>query len=911
VARIRRFFLRLYNLFRAAEADRELSRELDAHVALIEDDCRRRGLSPSQARRAARMAIGGVQQAKEQHRASRSFVLLDDLWRDASHAIRGLAQSPGFTTVVVLTLALGIGATTAIFSVVNGVLLRPLLVPGGDRLVRFITVGGGESSPVAGAQEFTAWREQTAFDGVSAHRLELINVTGVSAPEEVPVARVSAEFFSLFQAHTAVGRVFTSAEDRVGGPAVALLSHELWARRFDSAPTAIGQTMTLGNTPYQIIGVLAEGFDSQQFNPLPDVWLPFQINPDRIDAGNLFLVSGRLNTGATLDMANAQLAVARAAFEQSRGIHTRVAVRWSAQPLQQAMAREVQLSLWLLLGAVMLVLLIACANVASLFIVRSHGRQREIAIRIAIGAGRGRIIRQLLTECIMLATAGSVLGLVVAVIAVRVFLAAYPSNDAVLVAGESDPISRIASAGIGTMFDWRVLAFTIAMSALATLAFGLLPALQCARTDVQGAMKGVVRGSDVARPRSRALLVVGEIALAVVLVIGAALLTRTFLALRAVNPGFTSDHVLTMRMSVSGTRFDTRNGIEALTRDGDARVRAVAGVQAASTTCCMPLEIVWQLPFVIGSRAGAGVPRLNNSIQAHAFGGWTFVSPGYFDVFRIPLLKGRDFTVHDDASAPGVVIINEAMARRFWPNDDPLQDRLIIGRGMRPEYEQDPIRQIIGIVGNVRDTGLNREPRPAMYVPVAQVPDGVTALNVRLLPLVWIVRTGPEPYSLARPVAKALESASGGLPVSRIRSMSDVQSESTARTEFDMWLMTIFGSLAGALAAIGIYGLVAYVVRQRTREIGIRLALGQRAGSIRNLVLKEGIWTAVAGAVVGVAIASLAVRLLVRLLFGVKPNDPLLYAMVSIGFVVVAGLASWVPARRAMNVDSLRALRYE
>src|SRR6185503_7409764 len=292
-------------------------------------------------------------------------------------------QSPGFTTVVVLTLALGIGATTAIFSVVNGVLLRPLLVPGGDRLVRFITVGGGESSPVAGAQEFTAWREQTAFDGVSAHRLELINVTGVSAPEEVPVARVSAEFFSLFQAHTAVGRVFTSAEYRVGGPAVALLSHELWARRFDSAPTAIGQTMTLGNTPYQIIGVLAEGFDSQQ------------INPDRIDAGNLFLVSGRLNTGATLDMANAQLAVARAAFEQSRGIHTRVAVRWSAQPLQQAMAREVQLSLWLLLGAVMLVLLIACANVASLFIVRSHGRQREIAIRIAIGAGRGRIIRQL------------------------------------------------------------------------------------------------------------------------------------------------------------------------------------------------------------------------------------------------------------------------------------------------------------------------------------------------------------------------------------------------------------------------------------------------------------------------------------------------------------------------------------
>jgi predicted permease len=406
------------------------------------------------------------------------------------------------------------------------------------------------------------------------------------------------------------------------------------------------------------------------------------------------------------------------------------------------------------------------------------------------------------------------------------------------------------------------------------------------------------------------VLVVAEIALALVLVVSAALLIRTSLALRAVPPGFEADHVLTMRMSVSGTPLETRAGIDALTRDGAEGIHAVPGVLRASTTCCMPLETVWQLPFVISSRAGTGLRRTGN-LAFHAFGGWTFVSPGYFDVFRIPILKGRDFTAHDAAGAPGVVIINEAMARRFWPDSDPLTDQLIIGRGMRPEYDEDPVRHIIGIVGDVRDTGLNRNPRPAMYVPVAQVPDGVTKLNVRLLPLVWIVRTAVEPYSLSRPVADALESASGGLPVSRVRSMSDVVSESTARTRFDMWLMTIFGCVALGLAGIGIYGLMAYVVRQRTREIGIRLALGQDSRSIRNLVVVEGVTVALIGAAVGVAIAYGALRVLASLLFGVQPHDPMVFTIIFLIFVAVATLASYVPARRAMKVDPLVAFRCE
>jgi predicted permease len=448
------------------------------------------------------------------------------------------------------------------------------------------------------------------------------------------------------------------------------------------------------------------------------------------------------------------------------------------------------------------------------------------------------------------------------------------------------------------------------VSVVATIVFGFLPAIQSARTDIQTAMKDTVAaaGGGFRRPRMRTLLVVVEIAFALVLVVGAALLIRTSLALRAVPPGFASDHVLTMRMSVSGTPFDRRAGIDALTRAGTVRVRAVPGVLQVSTTCCMPLETVWQLPFVVASRAGVGLTRSGN-LAFHGFGGWTFVSPGYFDAFRIPLLKGRDFTVHDDASAPGVVIINEAMARRFWREGDPLNDQLIIGRGMRPEYDQDPVRQIIGIVGNVRDTGLNRDARPAMYVPVAQVPDGVTALNVRLLPLVWIVRTAVEPYSLTRPVAYALESVSGGLPVSRVRSMSDVVSESTARTRFDMWLMTIFGCVALTLAAIGLYGLVAYMVRQRTQEIGIRLALGQDPRSIRSMVIIQGLGTALIGAAVGVAAAFGAARVLASLLFGVKPHDPLVFTVVSLTFIAVAALASYVPARRAMKVDPLVALR--
>ena len=833
---------------------------------------------------------------------------LNDALQDVIYALRGMRRQPAFAIVALLTLALGIGANVAIFSVANAVLLRPLNAPDASTLVRFTIITGSTSSPFTGAQVFDVWRQQTTwFEDVSAHRLEFVNLTGGEAPEQIPVARVTAEFFRLFRAPLAHGRTFSADEDRPGGRRVALLSHGLWTRRFGSDPHIVGETISLGAVPHVVIGILAPEFDSEQFDPRPDIWVPFQIEPQRIDGGNLFQVTARLKPGITLAAANARLAVALAQYRQTT---TTSQTTWIVQPLQEAMVGSARPSLNLLLAAVGLLLLIACANVANLLLVRADVRKREMAIRTAIGAGRGRIVRQLVTESIVLSVMGGVLGVTGGMTAIRVLLALYPRGNPFTLGGAAT-IPRLGADG-AVGLDWRVLMFALVLALTTGVVFGLLPALQTARSDLYAALKrtGVGAVSGFRGERRRAALVVMEIALALMLVISAALLIRTSLALRAVRPGFDSHNVLTLRMAVAATRFETRDGISDLARDGIQRIRAVPGVTSASTTCCMPLETVWQLPFVVAGRPPDGLTRVRN-LAFHGFGGWTFVSPGYFDVFRIPILRGRDFTDRDNAGSPGVVIINQEMARRFWPTGDPLNDRLIVGRGMRPEYDQDPVRQIVGIVGDVRDTGLTRAPRPAMYVPMAQVPDGVTALNVRLLPIVWIVRTATEPYSLSAPVQKALQQASGGLPSARIRSMDDVVGESIARARFDMWLMTIFGGCALLLAAIGVYGLTAYSVQQRTPEIGIRMALGADARAVRRMVLAQGIGLALTGIAIGLVSALALARLLAGFLFGVAPRDPAVFVSIPILLVGVALAAVWLPALHATRISPMIALRHE
>jgi predicted permease len=827
--------------------------------------------------------------------------------QDLRYAWRASVRQPGFALVSILTLALGIGATTAIFSVVNAIVLRPISVPDADTLVRFIT-RTSVSTSLAGVQSFDVWRQQPGvFEDVAAHRLEYVNLTDGTEPEQIPVARVSAAFFRLFRAPLLNGRTFTASEDRPGGPAVAVVSHALWARRFQSDPAVLGRSISLGSVPHVIVGILAPRFDTEQFDAPPDVWVPFQLDVLRVDGGNLFTVTGRLTPRTSLAAANAQLAVALAAARRAAPGRVSDRTVWAVEPLGEAMIGSIRPSLNLLVVAVGLLLLIACANVSNLLLVRADVRAREIAIRAALGAGRSRILRQLLTESLALSLIGGALGLVTGMLGVRILLAVYPGNNPFKLGDPTGSLPRLgANATVG--LDWRVFIFTFTVSVLTGVMLGLVPALSGSLADLVAPIKRAV-GAFGRRSHARGVLVVVEVALAVMLVVGAALLIRTSWALRAVDAGFDARHVVTMRTSITGTRYETRDGIARLTRDVLGEIRAVPGVRSATATCCMPLETVWQLPFVVSGRPPETLTRAG-TVAFTGFAGWTFVAPEYFDVLAIPIVRGRGFTDRDTADAPGVVIINEEMARRFWPRGDALGQQLIVGKGMRPEYDQEPLRQIVGIVGNVRDTGLTRPARPAMYVPMAQEPDGVTALNVRLLPIVWMARTAARPLAAAPAIEAALKRTSG-LPVTRIRSMEAIVAESTARSRFDMWLMSIFGGSALLLAAIGVYGLVTYSVQQKTVDIGIRMALGASANRVRLMILRDGMTLAAAGIIIGVAAALSLARLLAGFLFGVAPRDPLVFVSVPAILAVVALAAVWLPARRATRLDPLAALRTE
>ena len=813
--------------------------------------------------------------------------------QDLKHSIRMFLQAPAFTLTAVLALALGVGANTAIFSLINTVLLKPVNFPDPERIVMFMNVSPQGSGFGASPVKFNFFRSQTdVFQDVSAWTFGVANYKAGDLPEQIQKTQASADFFSLYGATTVYGRTYTQDEDRPGGRDVAVLAYGFWQNRFAADPNVIGKTITLSGTPHEIIGVVGPSLKIEIDQP-PDVYVPFRLDPYSTNQGNYLQVAGRLKPGVSLASANQQLKAATEGFRKTYPNSLPPQGTFGVQPLSDVLVSGVRTLLWVLLGAVGFVLLIACANVANLLLARATGRRREIAIRAAIGAGRGRIIRQLLTESVVLSLAGGLLGLGLGSAGIRGILSLNPGN-----------IPRVGLQGNAVSMDMRVVLFTLGLSAATGILFGLFPALQASRADLSSTIKESTGrgGTSFRHNKARSLLVVTETALALILLIGSGLLLRTFTALRSVNPGFDSHNVLTLRMSLNEPRFTKTTAVEQLLRQGIERLKGLAGVESAGVTCCVPLENGIGLPFVIVGRPLEG--------SAHGGGRYMFTTAGYFDVFKIPLLRGRAFTDQDGAGSPPVVIINQAMAKRFWPQGDPLADQLIIGRSLGPQFN-DSSRQIIGIVGDLRDNGLNNDPGPTMYVPHAQITDNMNAGVASLSPLAWVVRTRVEPHSLSTAIQKELSDVSGGLALAPIRTMDEVVSRSTANTDFNTLVLTIFACTALLLAAIGIYGLMAYSVEQRTQEIGIRLALGAESGSVRNMVVFQGMRLALAGIVIGVGSAFGLTRLLASFLFGVKARDPLVFIGVPMVLSVVALLAVWLPARRATRVSPVDALRCE
>ncbi len=830
--------------------------------------------------------------ARHTYRDQRGLPRLEAFLRDVRYGWRGLARSPGFATVAILMLALGIGANTAIFSVVNTVLLRPLAYPDPDRLVQLVLSTSGGRGITLSIPEFMNLRRQTeVFQDIAAYDFgdPGVNLTGGDLPERVKGIHVSTDYFRLFGARVLAGRTFSAEEDLPGGGRLVVISHGLWRRRFNADPGLVGTTISLGGEPHGVIGILGPSF---QPDPPADVWLPLQAGPTSRSQAHYLRIAARVKPGVTIDRVNAQLEIATAEFRRDFPLFSEHA-SFTVWPLRDTGIRDVRKALFILLGAVGLVLLIACANVANLLLVRAAGRQREIAIRIAVGASRGRLVWQSLSESLLLCTAGGLLGLIIGHVGIRALLALYPSN-----------IPRVGADGSAVTLDWRVFAFTFAVAMATGVLFGLFPALSSSRPDLSAQMQegGSRSSSAVHQNRTRSLFVVAQLALALVLLVGAGLLIQTFAALRAVRPGFDATNVLTLEMSLTGSRFQETAEVMQVVREAERRLQSLPGIAAVASSWMLPVESAFSSVFAIEGRPPAGKQEPNIALMRP-------VSRGYFDVFHIPLLRGRLFTDRDEAAWDGVVVISDRMAKKFWPDQDPIGERIDIDYHIA-DFAAPP-RRIIGIVGDVRNYRIEREPDPMMYLSQAQAPDGLTATDARIIPITWVVRTETEPFSMSGAIQDELRKASGGLPVSRVRSMDQVVSQSLARSDFNTIVLTVFAATALLLAAIGVYELMSYSVQQRRREIGIRMALGAGPEQVRNEIVLQGMRVSLIGLLLGVAAALGLARFMSSLVYGTTTSNPVVIAGVSLLLFFTVLLASYVPSRRATRINPVEALRHE
>ena len=804
---------------------------------------------------------------------------METLFQDTRYAIRTMLKSPGFTVVAVLALALGIGANTAIFSVVNAVLLRPLPYKDPDRLVHLHRMQPPiQSAPISRPDYFEWENQQEVFQGIAAFFWRTYNLTGVDQAEKLAGARVTGSFFSLFGMSPAAGRFLDSSDDRPGGARIAVMGYGLWQRRFGGSPDLIGQTIALNGDTYTVVGIAPAVF---QFPRGADIWTPALLSEEKTKSGyNYLKVVARLKEGVSRSQAEAEMnQIAAGLAEKYPANDTNLTV--AITPLLENQIGDIRPVLLILLGAVAFVLLIACANVANLLLARAAARQKEFAIRTALGAGRLRIVRQLLTESVLLALVGGIVGVLLSVWGIHLLAAAAPAS-----------IPRVKEISL----DKWVLGFTLLISLLTGIIFGLAPALQVSRTDLNETLKEGGRGNAGVSPHRaflRRALVVSEIALSLVLLVSAGLLIESIKHLTQVSPGFDPHGVLTADVSFprqpSSTKEDDQAPARFLT-EVEQRIGSLPGVQCIGAISDLP---VTGISTVNGDFNVEGRPPYNPGEEPVAE--FRLVTPNYFRAIGIPLLKGRALTERDNQNAPQTIMINQALADRIFGDEDPIGKRLLALDG-KPQ-------EIVGIASNARQWGLDRPADPEIYFPFSQI--NFTSEST------LVVRTAGAPARLIDAVRSAVREVSSDAPVFRVKTMMDVMANSTAQQRFNMILMTVFAAVALVMAAIGLYGVISYSVTQRTHEIGIRMALGASTGAVVKLVVGQGMLLASAGVLIGLGAAFALTRLLSSLLFGISPTDPITFAVISLILTGVALAACFVPARRATKVDPMIALRYE
>jgi putative ABC transport system permease protein len=865
-------------------AEQEAEEEIQTHLEIETLEKIEAGLSPEEALSSARRVFGSVVLAKEESRAMWGFRTLEILWQDVRYGARMLVRQPGFTLAAVIVIALGIGANTAIFSVANTVLLRPLPYQNPDELVMVWETApklGFPHNNVAPAN-FIDWREQNrVFAQIAAFGDNSVSLTGRGEPERIEGERVSTSLFPLLGVPPALGRVFTAEDDRSEAPRVIVLSHSLWQRRFGGAPSIIGQSLTLNYHPYTVIGVMPAHFRfpsrEQEF------WLPIAFEPEEAAGrGDHYLnVVARLRPGVTRQQAQAEMDSIAARLQQQYP-QTNTEQGITLVPLHEEFVGNIRKPLLILLGVVGFVLLIACANVTNLLLARATARKKELTIRAALGASRLRLARQLLTESILLALSGGAAGTLLAVWGVDLLEALVPEN--------------LAQAR-GIMIDGRVLVFSVAVSLLTGVMFGLLPALQVSRQNLTEALKEGGRGGagDERRGRLRGALVIGEIALSLVLLAGAGLMIRSFYRLTGVDPGFQPNKALTMRMELSGEKYGEPVKRRAFYDQMLQQLQAMPGVQAAGVITQLPL-VTQGLSFSFSLEGQPPLPSAN--LPQAAF---RVISQDYFRAMGIPLMRGRSFTPQDTADAQGVAVINRTMAERFWPGQEPLGRRFKIGSSDNPN----PWLVVVGVVGDVRQTSLDQTLKPEMYVSHLQ------DRRFFAIPRDLVVRTTGDPLAMAAAVRGEIWKLDKDLPLFRVRTMEQILSVSVAGQRFNTLLLTIFAALAIMLAAVGVYGVMSYATAQRTREIGIRVALGARARDVLGMVMKQGLILTISGVTIGLAGAFALTRVMTGLLFGISASDPLTFIVIALLLTAVSLLACYIPALRAAEVDPMVALRSE